>query len=596
MFKKISLIATIVLIAVLGIIYITICFQPLKKTNLVDKKSLSKNNNNPNIILILSDDMGYSDLGCYGGEIKTPFLDKIASNGVRFSQFYNTSRCCPTRASLLTGLYPAQTGIGMMANDDGINGYRGDLNKESLTIAEVLKNNGYETYISGKWHVTKELEDIDSLKYNWPLQRGFNKFYGTITGAGSFWDPYTLARDNTYISPENDSLYQPETYYYTDAISDNAIRYIDQHTTYKRDTPFFMYVSYTAAHWPLHAPEDEIAKYKGKYDEGFDAIRQKRFEKLKKTGLITKELKLPKTIADWDTISNKLWHARNMEVYAAMITRMDKGIGKIIKKLEATGDIDNTLIIFLQDNGACAEELEWVNNRKLPNMLSTNPIFEAMSKNELQNKMIPIQNRNGFPVVMQNENVLSGSDQTYNAYGPTWANVSNTPFKQFKHWVYEGGISTPLIIQWPKGIKNKGEIRHQPSHIIDIMATCVDVSNANYPKTYNGNSIKPLEGESLLPVILKNDKMKREFIFFEHEGNRAVRQNNWKLVSKIGDHAGSFAKINELPIDQWSLFDMEVDRTETNDLAKIHPDIVKELSKKWYDWAKRTNTVPKPQN
>tara|TARA_R110002050_G_scaffold92566_3_gene193726 strand:- start:6192 stop:7967 length:1776 start_codon:yes stop_codon:yes gene_type:complete len=553
-----------------------------------------KKEKRPNIILIMADDMGYSDIGCYGGEINTPNLDKLAANGLRFSQFYNTSRCCPTRASLLTGLYPAQTGIGMMTNDEGEIGYRGDLNNQCVTIAEVLKSAGYQTYMSGKWHVTKHLTDVDSLKYNWPRQRGFDKFYGTVIGAGSFWDPYTLARNNSLITPDNDLKYQPEQFYYTDAISDNAVKYIKEYKSEESTDPFFMYVSYTAAHWPLHAPEEEIEKYKGKYDQGFDAIRQKRFEKLKQSGLLKDKWEITKPIADWDTVQNKAWHIRNMEVYAAMVTVMDTGIGKIIQELEKNGDIENTLILFLQDNGACAEELEWVSGKGSREALSDIPTFEPMGKNEIQMEMFPTKTRDGYPVVLQSTKVLSGSDQTYNAYGPTWANVSNTPFRKFKHWVNEGGISTPLIAYWPSQIKGKGELRHQTSHLIDIMATCVDVAGATYPQVYKGDVITPMEGKSLIPVFLNNQMLDRDAIYFEHEGNRAIRQQKWKLVSKANSNSGIYKKVDQLPIDQWELYDMENDRTETHDLAKQYPEIVKELWQKWHEWAKRTNTIPKP--
>ena len=593
--KNKKTIISITLAAISVLLFIIYIPLDAKKKDVNTTLLKSEIKDRPNIVLIMADDMGYSDIGCYGSEIETPNLDKLASHGLRFSQFYNTSRCCPTRASLLTGLYPAQTGVGRMTvTDYNIPGYRGDLNHQSVTIAEVLKTAGYKTYISGKWHVTKQLEDVDSLKYNWPRQRGFDKFYGTIIGAGSFWDPYTLTRNNTYITPENDPVYKPDHYYYTDAISDNAVKYLEQYKSESEGKPFFMYVSYTAAHWPLHAPDDEIEHYKGKYDQGFDAIRQKRVERLKKMGLINKKWEVTKAVARWDTLSNKAWHARNMEVYAAMITRMDKGIGKIIKKLELTSELENTLVIFLQDNGAAAEELEWVKNREALDTLSTVPLYQAMEKDEIQNDMVPNQNRNGYPVIMQSKKVLSGSDETYNAYGPTWANTSNTPFRKFKHWVNEGGISSPLIVQWPSRINAKDGIRHQLSHLIDIMATCVDVAGATYPLEYKGNVIMPMEGKSLLPVFLNNEKINRDAIFFEHEGNRAVRQQKWKLVSKAQDQPQYYIKIDSLPIDQWELFDMEKDRTETTDLAWQNPEIVRELSNKWYQWAKRTNTVPKP--
>lgn len=550
----------------------------------------------PNIVLIMSDDMGYSDIGAYGGEIRTPNLDALADAGLRFSQFYNTARCVPTRAALLTGLYPAQTGAGFMIGDQGLPGYRGDLNRQSVTLAEVLKSAGYSTYMSGKWHVTRQLEDIDSLKYNWPRQRGFDRFYGTITGAGSFWDPWTLTRGNTFITPENDPEYQPDRFYYTDAISDNAVRYIQEHLESDEEDPFFMYVSYTAAHWPLHAPEEEIEAYEGMYDDGYQSVRTRRVQRLHELGLIDPSWDLTEPVASWDTLSHRAWHARNMEVYAAMVTRMDKGIGEIVRTLEREGALENTVILYLQDNGACAEVLDWVGEpRSEYRQLADAPVYDPMGPDELQTRTFPLRNRDGYPVVIQSEQVMAGSDQTYHAYGPTWANVSNTPFREFKHWVHEGGIATPLIVHWPAAIADEGEIRRQPSHIIDVMATAVDLADAHYPTVYQGNEITPMEGESLVPVFLEDATPARNAIFFEHEGNRAVRQGKWKLVSTAYDGAGLFIEVDTLATNEWELFDMEADRTETVDLADEHPQRVEEMAELWTQWAARTNTIPKPK-
>jgi arylsulfatase len=543
----------------------------------------------------MSDDMGYSDIGSYGSEIATPVLDTLAKNGLRFSQFYNTARCMPTRASLLTGLYPAQTGLGMMERDENLSGYRGEIGSQCVTIAEMIQLAGYRTYMSGKWHVARNLEDIDSLKYNWPLQRGFDKFYGTITGAGSYWDPSTLTRNNTFITPFNDPEYQPEQkWYYTDAISDNAAKYIEEHTQEAKEDPFFMYVSYTAAHWPLHAPEDEIALHKGKYNEGPAPIREKRNERLKSIGFIDENWVLSEPVVNWDTVQNKAWHIRNMEVYAAMITKMDKGIGIIVDKLKEKGMLNNTLILYLQDNGGCAETLGWSRGSIVYDELSETRAFEPMGREELQSQMFPKQNREGFPVIVMGKKVLAGNDQTYHAYGPLWANVSNTPFREFKHWVHEGGIATPLIAHWPATIKDRGQIRHQHGHVIDLMATVVDITGAEYPSEYKGKTITPMEGKSLLGVFMdKEDALEREAIYFEHGGNRGLRRGKWKLVSKA--NAGYFMKLDILAIDQWELFDMERDRTETMDLALENQDLVKDLSSLWYNWAKRTQTIPKPK-
>lgn len=302
--------------------------------------------------------MGYSDLGCYGGEIKTPNLDKLAAGGLRFTQFYNTARCCPTRAALLTGLYPHQAGIGHMMDDRGHDGYRGDLNRRCATIAEVLKPAGYGTYAVGKWHVTRHIKP-DGPKHNWPLQRGFDRFYGTITGAGSFFDPGTLTRDNTNLSPFTDTEYQPKRYYYTDAITDHAIQFVGEHCQKKAEQPFLLYMAYTAAHWPMHALEEDIAKYRGAYDAGYDAIRQTRVKRLRESGLMPKAWTTAPTIGDWSKpagkAENRAWEIRCMEVYAAMIDRMDQNIGRFVAELSRHGKLDNTLILFLQDNGGCQE-------------------------------------------------------------------------------------------------------------------------------------------------------------------------------------------------------------------------------------------------
>jgi arylsulfatase len=451
----------------------------------------------PNIIVILSDDMGVSDIGCYGGEINTPTLDSLAANGLRFTQFYNTGRCCPTRASLLSGLYPHQAGVGHMMGDRGVDGYRGEFSKNAVTIAEALKPAGYSTYMAGKWHITKDVKGkTDVALRNWPRQRGFDRFYGTIHGAGSFWDPNSLTRDDTLITPENDAEYQPKNgFYYTDAISDNAVRYIKENDKGK---PFFLYVAYTAAHWPMHAREKDIAKYKGKYDGGYDAIRQARFKRMQEIGMIGAESKLSPTVGNWETLKNKDVALRNMETYAAMVTSMDEGIGSIVKQLNDQNILDNTLILFMQDNGGCQED--FTVGRRDDGERAAAPSAGAMSKDELQFKMIPEKSRDGFPMRL-GPKVMPGPADTYNMYGINWANVSNTPFRLYKHFVHEGGSSSPLIVHWPAAVKAKGEWRKTPGHLIDIMATCMDVSGADYPKTYNGNEIKPMEGKSLVPVF-----------------------------------------------------------------------------------------------
>lgn len=526
----------------------------------------------PNIVLIMSDDMGYSDIGCYGSEIETPTLDQLAENGLRFTQFYNTARCCPTRASLLTGLYPHQAGVGWMMADNGFDGYRGNLNKNCMTVAEVLKTAGYKTYMAGKWHVTRHTAP-DGPKFNWPLQRGFDRFYGTIHGAGSFFDPNTLMRDNKMISPYADPEYKPEQYYYTDAISDHAVRFINENPAEK---PFFLYVAYTAAHWPMHALDRDIRKYKGRYDAGYHAIRKARFARMKKLGVIKPDARLSPPAGDWSSVKNRPWEIRCMEVYAAMVDSMDRGIGRIVETLEKNSQLDNTLIFFLQDNGGCAETLGRKPRGRWTSRPETAPLA-PIAADALQPDMIPKQTRDGFPVVM-GPGVMPGPADTYIAYGRGWANVSNTPFREYKHWVHEGGISTPLIVHWPQRIKRANQLEHQPGHLIDIMATCVDVSGANYPKNYKDKNIKPLEGRSLAPAF-GGEEIEREALYWEHEGNRAVRVGRWKLVAK-----GAGGK--------WELYDIQNDRSELHNLADEQPERVTEMAALWQAYADRANVLP----
>jgi arylsulfatase A-like enzyme len=533
----------------------------------------------PNIILIMADDMGYSDLGCFGSEISTPNLDALAKGGVRFTQFYNTARCCPTRAALLTGLYPHQAGIGHMMDDKGLPGYRGELSRDSVTIAEVLKPAGYRTYMAGKWHVTKKVNPQDAdAKANWPLQRGFDRFYGTIHGAGSYFDPNTLTRDNEFISPFADAQYQPKSFYYTDAIADHATRFVADHARDHQAQPFFMYVAMTAPHWPMHAKSEDIAKYKGKYDAGYDAIRAARVEKMKKLGLLPPGWQVaPQAGGAWSEVKNREFETRCMEVFAAMIDSMDQSIGRLIAELKKQGQYDNTLILFFQDNGGCAEGM----GRNGPSKpRAEKPTLPAMAATNLQPDMIPKQTRDGYPM-RQGYGILPGDADTYHGYGEAWANVSNTPFREYKHWVHEGGISTPLVAHWPQGIPaaRHDSLEPQPAHLIDLMATCLDVAGASYPAEHAGQQIKPVEGVSLQPALKGESIARKDPIFFEHEGNRAVRDGIWKLVAKG-------------PQGTWELYNMEADRTEQHDLAASEPGRVKAMAAQWEIWAKRAQVIP----
>jgi arylsulfatase len=524
----------------------------------------------PNIILIMSDDMGYSDLGCYGGEIETPHLDKLAANGLRYTRFYNTGRCCPTRASLLTGLYAHQAGIGRMTDDLGQPGYRGDLSFKAVTLAEALKPAGYRTYMSGKWHVTTQLKPGGD-KANWPRQRGFDRFYGTIIGAGSFYDPWTLTRENEAITPENDPIYQPERYHYTEAISDNAVMFAKEHAEKHAGEPFLMYVAYTAPHWPLHAFPEDIEKYKGRYDAGYEAIRKARFDRMRKMGLIPEKWELSPPPQRWEDVPEEIreWELRCMETYAAMVTAMDRGIGRIVAALEANGQLDNTLILFLHDNGGCAEQLGRKPLKRVPEGIV------PMDKDELQTKMIPDRSREGLPVLTGPE-VMPGPSETYIAYGQAWANVSNTPFRLHKSKNHEGGISTPLIAHWPEGISARGEFRHRPGHLIDIMPTCVELAGADYP----GGDILPMEGDSLAASFTKDENPDRTLLW-EHYDNRAILRGKWKLVGLSGK--------------PWELYDIEADRSEMHDLSEKHPETAKELAELWEKEAHRTLIYPRPE-
>lgn len=514
----------------------------------------------PNILLILNDDMGYSDIGCYGGEVETPNLDRLAQQGLRFTQFYNTARCSPSRASLLTGLHPHQTGIGILTYDSGPEGYAGNLNERCATIAEVLKTAGYRSYLSGKWHVSSSLtQPTDS----WPLQRGFDKFYGTIIGAGSFYDPNTLTRGNDNVEHE---ARQPG-FFYTDAISDEAVGFLRNHEASHGDQPFFEYVAYTAPHWPLHAHDEDIAKYKGRFDAGWDQLREERLERLVQSGLLDERWKLsgrdPSQPA-WGEAEHKAWLTRCMEVYAAQIDRMDQGIGRILDELERQGKIDNTLIIFLADNGACAEDIP-----------------EDVTIDELVHKLMIArrETRDGSVVHFgNNPELMPGPENTYQSYGKAWANMSNTPFRLYKHWIHEGGISTPLIMHWPQGIDQPGGIRHAPGYLPDIMATILDITGVPYPSSVNDREILPLEGHSLRSAF-EADQIERPPMFWEHEGNAAVRIGQWKLVRQYPD--------------PWELYNLEDDRTELHDLAPQYPEKVGEMEQKYEQWAARCGVLPR---
>ncbi|MFM7922102.1 MAG: sulfatase-like hydrolase/transferase, partial [Planctomycetaceae bacterium] len=433
---------------------------------------------------------------------------------------------------------------------------------------------GYRSYAVGKWHVTRHTE-AGGPKHNWPLQRGFAGFYGTIHGAGSFYDPSSLVRDNQMISPYADPQYQPQTYYYTDAITDHAIGFVRQHTQQHPQQPFFLYVAWTAAHWPMHALPEDIARYRGHYDQGYQPVREARFRRAAELGLIDPAQPMAPGFGDWNTMPNKAWESACMEVYAAMVDRMDQGIGRLMHELQQTGQAEQTLVFYLQDNGGCAETMGRTGNRQHPDIpRPAQPTLPVMKPEEFAaGGSTPAQTRDGFPVRMGKQ-VMPGPADTYVAYGRAWATVSNTPFREYKHWVHEGGISTPLIVHWPAGIAARGELRHTPGHLIDIAATCCDVAGASVPAT-----TQPLEGLSLLPVFA-GQPLQREALYWEHEGNRAVRAGRWKLVAK-----------HDQP---WELYDVDTDRVESRNLAAAEPDKVRELSAVYDRWAARASVAPWP--
>ncbi len=496
----------------------------------------------PNIVLIMADDMGFSDIGCYGSEISTPNLDRLAADGLRFTQFYNTARCCPTRASLLTGLYPHQAGVGHMVGNRGFPAYQGYLNNHSVTIAEVLKQAGYTTLMSGKWHVGEK-------RPHWPIDRGFDRYFGLISGGTNY---FKLDRARQMAIDDRRFIPEGEDFYLTDAFSDHAVKLIGEA---ELDAPFFLYVAYTAPHWPLHAKPADIAKYKGTYLDGWDVLRAKRHAGLIEEGLIDGGCPIsardPEAPA-WETVQDKELEDLKMAVYAAQIDCMDQGIGRILDEIREIGELDNTLVLFLADNGGCAEEIN---------------IPQGDPRNSWGDPKAP-----------------PGPGDSFRSYGLPWANASNTPFRMYKHWVHEGGIASPLICHWPDRIKQKNEITHAVGHVIDIMATCLDLAKSEYPDSHHGQAVRPTEGRSLLPVFLTGQREAHPALFWEHEGNRAVRRDRWKLVSRF--------RPAENRQGVWELYDTQSDRTETQDRSAEKPETVVELSDLYDAWATRVGVVP----
>ncbi|WP_395784650.1 arylsulfatase [Aquirufa sp.] len=483
----------------------------------------------PNIVLILADDMGYSDIGLMGSEIKTPNLDLLGKNGVLFTQFYNAGRCCPSRAALLTGMYPHQAGMGLMVTtkpyDNGktFAPYQGFLNRETPTIAEELRKHGYQTFMSGKWHVGEQQEE-------WPNQRGFDHYFGLISGATSYYEVLS----NRQLIEDNKKYIPSDQFYMTDAISDKAIAYLKSANS---KNPFFLYVAYTAPHWPLHAPENLINQYRKTYQKGWERLREERFARQKKMGLLPSAGQLPDLdpdVARFDTLKNPSSYIDKMATYAAMMQIMDEGIGRIMQEVKASGEWNNTIFVFLSDNGACHELLD---DR------AAKDLGEAGYQKSLST-----------PV---------GAKGSYTTYGKEWASAGNTPFRMYKHWMHEGGISTPLIIHFPKLI-TKGFRTNQVGHIMDLFPTLLDIGKIN--------PSKPVQGKSLLPILKQKTREEHPFIAWEHQGNRAIREGDWKLVWDNN-------------LKKWELYNLKNDRIEAHDLATKLPDKRLDLINKYTQWA-----------
>jgi arylsulfatase A-like enzyme len=512
-----------------------------------------KTKGKPNFVIILADDMGYSDIGAFGSEIRTPNLDGLAATGLKMSQFYNASRCCPTRASLLSGHYPHNAGVGSMNKDLGTPAYQGYINKQSITIAEGLKSAGYFTMLSGKWHVGNEPDQ-------WPLARGFDRFFGFIGGTSNYFypHPHKLGPDDYFVL--NDKKLEnyltetkPKDYYLTDEFGDYAVKFLDEAKTQHK--PFYLHLTFNAPHFPIQARQEDIAKYLGKYNKGWDSLRYERYNRLLSLGIIKKEWQLSprdSLIPAWYQMrpAEKESWALKMAVYAAMIDRLDYNVGRVLNKLKEIGAEDNTVVIFLSDNGA-SHEYPFPGRKQADSLLS------------LKVKALP-----------------ANDPQSYVGYEYNWANLSNTPFRAFKHWEHEGGISTPFIVRYP-GVVKAGSINHQPAHIIDIQATIFDLAGVKYPSKYKGNDITPADGLSLRNVLEGKPWNGHDVLYWEHQGNKAVRKGDWKIVSSF-------------PENKWYLFNLQTDRTELNDVAEKQPGKLKELIALYDGWAAKVGVEKWP--
>lgn len=500
----------------------------------------------PNIVVLFADDMGYSDIGCFGSEIETPNLDRLAANGLRFTQFHNTGRCCPSRASILTGLYPHQADIGRMTVDKGVPGYRDRISFNAVTLAEVLGSVGYHTIMTGKWHLGWRDEGC-------PTARGFQEFYGTRGYIDSY---YTIVpRTEIYMGEEMvipvtekpvNHLKPEEEWYTTDVFTDYALHFIDK-VRKQDEKPFFLYLAYNAPHFPLHAKPEELAKYRGKYKNGWQRFRRDRYRKLLELGIVDEKAALsPPDSPAWESLTEAQQDDMDfkMSLFAAIVDRLDQNVGRVVNHLEEIGELENTLILFLSDNGGTRET--------------------------------------GMFGIKGDENTVENYDEWArvggwtSSYGQGWANLSNVPFRRYKRESHEGATSAPFIAHWPEGIAAKGELRTQVAHLIDLMPTFVELSGAEYPKEFKGNEIQPMEGISLVPSFRENTATSRT-LFWEHEGNRAVREGDWKLVAQAKK--------------PWELYHISQDRTELNDLIGTETSLAEGLESKWQAWAEKVHVL-----
>ena len=508
----------------------------------------------PNIILIMVDDMGFSDLGCYGGEIKTPNIDALANGGVRFAQFYNYGRCCPTRATLMTGLAPHQAGIGHMTVEPDSKrfenlppAYKGNINDRCVTLAAVARSAGYATHMTGKWHLS------GSNQEDWPLQRGFEKYYGCISGATRFFHPHGTRIMYDGNTPDREPKSTTDrAFYTTDAFTDHGLRFIAGEQGGNR--PFFWYLAYTAPHWPLQAHEEDIAKYRGKYQIGWDKLREQRYQRQIELGLIDPKWKLSprdERAPAWDSLDVKQKDDLDMRmaIYAAMVDRVDQNIGRLVAFLKEKQLFDNTLILFLSDNGACAEG----------GVLGRGNVLNAEQRN--------------------------ASDDA--SVGVAWANASSTPFRLYKHFAHEGGTATPFFMHWPARIRPRSDWYREPAQINDVMPTLVELVGGKYPEKFNGHDILPAEGISLVRAFDGRALERTRPLFMEHEDNVFIRDGDWKLVGR------GVAPGRGLQTEKWELYNVREDRTELNDLASTMPGKARAMSAQWADWAGRVGVFPK---